>query len=90
MKIRYKIRVKGIVQGVGYRYFCARQAERYDITGYAKNLVDGSVEVDATGDKGLVLDFIKELRTGPSNSRVTSVTMDELPPEDNSNEFLIF
>lgn len=89
MQTRVIIIVKGLVQGVGYRYFCYRKAQEYDITGYAKNLIDSSVEVLAEGNKNLVNDFIKELKTGPSNSFVKSVYVEELEsgsPENNNTE----
>lgn len=73
-----KITVNGLVQGVGYRYFCYRKAVEYNIRGYAKNLIDGSVEVVASGEKNMVSDYIKELRTGPANSFVKSINTEEL------------
>jgi acylphosphatase len=38
------VRFSGMVQGVGFRYTACRIAGRYDVTGYVKNLHDGSVE----------------------------------------------
>ncbi|HMQ68937.1 MAG TPA: acylphosphatase [Ignavibacteria bacterium] len=73
-----KITVNGLVQGVGYRYFCYRKAAEYSIMGYAKNLIDGSVEIVASGEKELVSDFIKEIKVGPVNSFVKSVHMEDI------------
>lgn len=89
MEIRIKAIVKGFVQGVGYRYYCYRKAEQYNLRGYVKNLSDGSVEVEAEGDKNLMNDFIKDLRTGPVNASVKSVTFEELPFENKYSEFRI-
>lgn len=72
-KARLRARVSGLVQCVGFRYFCKRHAERLGITGYAKNLMDGSVEVVAEGDKQRLLIFFDELKKGPSLSHVESV-----------------
>lgn len=71
MLIHAEIIIKGMVQGVGYRYFTQRLARRYNLTGYVKNLPNGNVLCEAEGEEGLVRDFIKELKIGPSFSRVT-------------------
>ncbi len=60
--------VSGLVQGVGFRYFALKKATLYGIRGFAKNLMDGRVELLAEGEKGMVEDFIKDLRSG-SNLR---------------------
>lgn len=73
MKVSAKIIVMGLVQGVGYRYFCYRKATEYGLTGYAKNLPDDTVEVEAEGEKGLIEDFIKDLNIGPRAAKVTNV-----------------
>lgn len=90
MQKRFKLNIKGLVQGVGYRYFCYRKAAEYDITGYVKNLIDGSVETDASGEEGLLNEYIKELKTGPQNSNVTSVKIEELPAENKFTDFRIY
>ncbi|MCB9242941.1 MAG: acylphosphatase [Ignavibacteriales bacterium] len=68
-----KIIVKGFVQGVGYRYFCYKKASEYELTGYAKNLFNGEVEVEVEGEEYLILGFIKELKIGPMRSNVKMV-----------------
>jgi acylphosphatase len=50
MIICKRCRIKGRVQGVFYRATTQEQAEKYDLTGYARNLPDGSVEVLACGE----------------------------------------
>ena len=75
MKVSAKIIVSGIVQGVGYRYFCYRKAKEYGLTGYAKNLFNGDVEVEVEGEKELINDYVKELKIGPSSSRVTNINV---------------
>lgn len=62
MKKTAFIRLYGIVQGVGLRYQVYRKATELGLKGYAKNLVDGSVEIEAEGDERDILsllDFIK-------------------------------
>jgi len=51
----------GRVQGVGFRYTACRTAEGYDITGYVKNMPDGSVECVAEGTPAEINLFEKDL-----------------------------
>ncbi len=76
--------INGLVQGVGYRYFAIRKATAYGIEGFAKNLIDGRVEVVAEGERGLVEEFIRELRNGPIAAHVTDVRVEW---EDPTYEF---
>ena len=71
--MKAEIRVQGVVQGVGYRFFVLNQAGLYDIRGYVRNVPDGTVEVVAEGDKGIIKDFIDRLRIGPVSAHVTGV-----------------
>ena len=70
---RLEARVYGFVQGVGFRYFVKRNALRLGLSGYAKNLPDGSVEVLAEGSKDALLKLLKYLREGNSYSQVERV-----------------
>ncbi len=70
---KFRARVSGFVQGVGYRYFCKRTAERLGVKGYAKNMTDGSVEVVGEGSKPHLLLFLDALKSGPSLSDVKNV-----------------
>ncbi len=64
---------KGRVQGVGYRAFCADEATLLGVTGYAKNLADGRVEVVGEGDESSLRQFVERMREGPRWSRVEDV-----------------
>lgn len=68
-----KIIVRGVVQGVGYRHFVYRQATAMGLTGWTKNLPDGSVEVLAEGDSSLLEQLVNDLRVGPRSAEVTAV-----------------
>lgn len=52
----------GTVQGVGFRYTTERLARQYDVTGYVKNMPDGSVELKAEGDEKKLQDFLYSIR----------------------------
>ena len=77
MKIHAEIIVQGFVQGIGYRYFTLRKARDYNLVGYVKNLMNGDVLCEVEGEEGLVNDFIKELRIGPTFSRVTNIIVEK-------------
>lgn len=66
--------IYGRVQGVGFRYTTQYEAKKLGLTGYAKNLDDGSVEVVACGDEGQVEKLIQWLKSGgPRSARVERV-----------------
>ena len=65
--------VGGRVQGVFYRATAAQRARELGISGYAKNLPDGRVEVLAFGDAEVVQAFVEWLWIGSSASKVTAV-----------------
>lgn len=66
--------VSGRVQGVSFRASAAHEAQRADITGYARNLPDGRVEVLACGDSDALDGFKAWLHRGPSAAEVSAVT----------------
>lgn len=72
------ILVSGRVQGVGFRDFARRSAEKFGVCGYAKNLVNGDVEVVAEGDKAALDEFLLLLQRGPSASKIDNIRFDEL------------
>ncbi len=76
MDANAKIIVKGIVQGIGYRWFADRTARKYDLKGFVENLPDGSVYLEVEGEKNLIEDLITELRVGPKMSTVEDVIVE--------------
>lgn len=68
-----ELKVRGLVQGVGYRYYCYRKALNLNLTGWAKNDRDGSVSAHVEGERGAIEDFIKDLKAGPSSATVTDI-----------------
>jgi acylphosphatase len=71
--------VSGRVQGVFYRGTAVGRARELGITGYARNLPDGRVEVLVQGPQAAVRDFIQWLWTGSSLSKVTDVEVRDAP-----------
>lgn len=68
------VRVTGVVQGVGFRWFVRERARRLGLAGWVRNLPDGSVEVSASGDAGQLELLRGELVRGPNGARVEAVT----------------
>jgi len=65
--------VSGRVQGVAFRYATQRQAQALGVSGWARNLADGRVEVLACGESDAVDKLCAWLHQGPSLARVTEV-----------------
>ncbi len=62
---RVRLLISGRVQGVGYRYFVEQIASELKLTGYARNLSDGRVEVYAAGSEEKLSELAGHLRMGP-------------------------
>ena len=65
--------VRGRVQGVGYRYFAQRAAHELGLTGFARNLDDGRVEVYAVGSQDKLSQLAGLLHRGPRWADVRGV-----------------
>ena len=73
MNVCLRCRVEGLVQGVFFRASTRARAQQLGVTGWAKNLPDGSVEVLACGAEAAVTQLCEWLWEGPPQSRVTAV-----------------
>jgi acylphosphatase len=77
MKICRRCLISGKVQGVFYRASTAEQAKRLGLTGYAKNLQDGGVEVLACGEEAKVSELVDWLWKGPPAAKVQGVEVQD-------------
>lgn len=82
IKISAHCYVTGKVQGVWFRASTAEQAERLAITGWARNLPDGRVEVLACGEREKISELVAWLKVGPPLAQVTDVVYEELPEQE--------
>jgi acylphosphatase len=82
MAVCVRCRVSGRVQGVFFRASTQCEARRLGVSGYAKNLPDGSVEVLACGSEAAVAQLKEWLWVGPPAARVTAVDCQsvDIPP----------
>lgn len=68
------LRVTGVVQGVGFRWYVSQAARRLGLAGWVRNLDDGTVEIAASGEEqGMLDDFVGQVRRGPPAARVEAV-----------------
>jgi len=89
MEIGAHIIVEGLVQGVGFRWFVARKAETLGLRGYAKNLYNGNVEIEVSGERSLVEELIKDVKVGPRSAQVTNLKIEWQQPADQYTHFEI-
>ncbi len=78
-RVRRRVVVHGVVQGVGFRASTREQARTLGVSGVARNLLDGTVEEEAEGDPRDVEALLAWLRQGPPWSRVDRVDVSDLP-----------
>jgi len=71
---RFYLRVYGYVQGVGFRHFALRLAKSMGISGWVRNLNDGSVELEAEGPKESIENFVNRVSAFYSKSFRLTVT----------------
>ena len=82
--IRRRVVVHGRVQGVFFRDTCQREASNRDVSGWAANRSDGSVEVVFEGEADAVEQMLAWCRQGPDQASVTSVEVTEERPQGES------
>lgn len=61
MDVRWHIFFIGRVQGVGFRYTCRELSKQHSVTGWVKNLPDGSVEMIVEGDVTTVRAYVTDV-----------------------------
>lgn len=80
MRSAAHVHVSGRVQGVGFRYFARGAAREQRVTGWARNLEDGRVEVWAEGEEGDLGVFLARLRRGPPLASVEALAIARVDP----------
>ena len=80
-KVIRLLRIRGRVQGVGYRAFVEEHATRLALCGWTRNRSDGSVEVLIGGEKSTVDRLIAVLRRGPPGARVAEIEESDAPSD---------
>lgn len=86
---RIHVRVTGVVQGVGYRFFVSRAARNLGLVGYVRNCADGSVELEAEGEPSGVSSLVDAVGTGPPGAHVRNTATRPMPARGAEDEFEI-
>jgi acylphosphatase len=89
-----RVLISGRVQGVGYREWTRRTADRHGLEGWVRNRTDGRVEAVFVGDRDRVLHMIEACREGPLHAEVsrieeTEATLSDLALRDGSETFSV-
>jgi acylphosphatase len=77
---RRHVFVRGLVQGVGFRWFAKELAESLGLSGWARNREDGSVELEAEGSTDSLDEFVRRLRTGNPAAKVLEIVAVPVAP----------
>ncbi len=78
--VRIRATVRGQVQGVGFRWFVLREAAQLGLVGWVANAPDGTVLLEAEGEKNVLDRLVALVRRGPPGADVEGVSSTELPP----------
>ncbi|MBU5459008.1 acylphosphatase [Anaerostipes sp. MSJ-23] len=88
--VRYYFRFIGRVQGVGFRFFVCMNAERCHLTGWVRNLPDGSVEAEVQGTKVSIQQFLEQTKNdGHRFIRIDEVQSEERSLKDGEKKFKV-
>lgn len=85
MKQHLNIKIYGLVQGVFFRATAEEEADKLKITGFAKNEDDGSVYIEAEGEKENLEKFVQWCNLGPNMAQVEKVTVEKINLKRYSN-----
>lgn len=77
--------ISGRVQGVFYRRFAHNAAKQFHLTGWARNLADGRVEVSVFGEAAQIEKYVTLLWQGPPAANVTDIVAETLAWEDHTD-----
>lgn len=80
--VKKHFKVTGRVQGVFFRQSSCAKAQSLGLSGWVRNLPDGSVELQAQGEQSAVAELQAWLNEGPPHARVESVKVSELPGQE--------
>ena len=84
MRVRKWVRVSGQVQNVWFRDSTCREAERLGLSGWVRNLTDGTVELEAEGRPGAVDALVAWAHDGPPRALVAKVSVETVPTSGGS------
>lgn len=89
MKIQYIIKIKGDVQGVGFRFWLREKARDLNLTGFVRNRDRGDVYILAQGEKENLDDYLDQCAEGPELAKIKKVEHEEVKMEEALESFEI-
>ena len=87
--VRYYLRFTGRVQGVGFRFFAAMNAEKCRLTGWVKNMDDGSVTAEVQGTRTQIQKFLQLMQTGNRFVKIDHIEKEERTYEEKEKRFQV-
>lgn len=87
--VRYYVLVKGRVQGVGFRFFIQFNATSLGLTGYVRNLDDGSVEFEVQGNPNSISKLMEIVNKGNRFIRIESLERKQISVINSEKKFII-
>lgn len=87
--VRYKSTATGHVQGVGLRQFANTHAFQDHVSGWIRNMEDGSVQMEYQGTEADVNKFITDIRGGNYYIKIDHMTIDKIPVVPDEKDFKI-
>lgn len=73
----FNLKISGLVQGVGFRFFASQKADFLNLTGFIKNNPDGTVLIEIEGNGKNLKEFIDWCRKGPPTAEVKKLEVEE-------------
>ena len=85
---RWRIVCAGLVQHVGFRYTAYYLARSFELTGWVDNLDNGSVLLEAQGERTMLRRFVLALKDRP-NIRISHMEIREIEPKPDEARFRV-
>ncbi|WP_280770215.1 acylphosphatase [Salipaludibacillus daqingensis] len=86
---RFHVIVDGKVQGVGFRYHTQITASQRDLTGWVRNKLDGTVELEVQGDPDQIVTFLSSLEKARFPAKVADIKSTEISIQENEGMFSV-
>ena len=86
---QWNLKVFGVVQGVCLRFETCKKAQNFNLTGWARNLTDGSLEIMAVGKETELEKLFNWLKSSPGYSEITNIKKDEISQVQKFDGFTI-